>query len=587
MSLQLGLDPHEERHDRHGGMALLAAILSIATHLVLMVVVADWRLDRASLPERRDARDPARPPTHIERVTRDPARASDRLSAGDASAGAGAGAGTSGDRLRELSRFPDPALLTPPALTRDALAGTLVNLQAPTRHPTAFAWQPRQQILAVLDRQVPDDVALLPRREIAAIERVPRAPDYVPPVDVTRDRFGSAQALLPPTTEGAADRDAAAPAEPETPPEMTLPEEASSVATGHRFGDRDLEGAGSENLDNRLVARMTCFREPGTPGRVFFRVTLSRRDEAVLPVAPKDFLFVQDSSASLAEERLFFCRQALTASLAALQPEDRFSVVKFSAVPTFCFDGWAAVTPANLQTAETFIASMRAEGETDVFTSMRALRMLPRDSRRPLIAVLITDGRSTTGLTASTRIIGDFTRLNDNGLSVFTLGTHGRANAYLLDLLSYCNGGAATIVTSGRWDIPKAITTLVDGLRRPVLGDVSATVDLASRADLYPRRIGNLYADRPVDFYGSCPGDTTTLLLHVRGRGGEANCDVLFNLVLSDAAVGDDALRTSWARQRMYSLVGAYARRPDELLLAEMYRLSRAYRLPIPYHKEL
>ena len=230
---------------------------------------------------------------------------------------------------------------------------------------------------------------------------------------------------------------------------------------------------------------------------------------------------------------------------------------------------------------------MRAEGATDIFASVRTLQALPRDPARPLIAVVITDGQATTGLTESTKIIGQFSALNDGNCSVFALGTHGRANAYLLDLLSFCNRGSSVIVTTGRWDIPKKIEELVTGISRPVLGNIGVTADWTSKADLQPLPSANLFADRPLEYYGSMPPGVTNLVIQIRGEGGAAKCDVIFQLDLNAAPAGGESLRTGWARRKMHSLIGAYARDPQAEILREMRQLSRQYNLPIPYRSEL
>ena len=69
-------------------------------------------------------------------------------------------------------------------------------------------------------------------------------------------------------------------------------------------------------------------------------------------------------------------------------------------------------------------------------------------------------------------------------------------------------------------------------------------------------------------------------------EGGEARCDVIFRLDLATAPRGDASLRQDWARRKMHSLIGAYARKPDMALLEEMRALSRQYGLPIPYQDE-
>ncbi len=575
-----------ERGNRHMTAAMVACALSIGCHLLFMYWAADWRLDIARVLRPAAETDRDRPPLRVERLDRDPLDAFGRPERGAVEPGADSGAPL--DRVRDLARLPDSALLTPPALTREALAGTLVSLQAPARPPAAITWQPRQQILAVVDRRANDELATLPRREIPAVERVAHAPDYVPAVDVARDRFGSSERLVPSggTSEQAAVAGAAG--RRQLPAAATtLPAEAAPAAAETRFGEDPASVSDRRELDDRLKAAVSVYRPRNEPDRLYFRVSIDRRAAAELPVAPKDLLLVQDCSSSLAEERLRFCRESFTAALGLLGPADRFNVVGFSDRVERLFPDWADVTPANTNAAARFIGAMRASGDTDVFASMRALFELPRDPRRPVIALVVTDGRATVGLTESSRIIGEFSRLNDGQVSIFTLGTHGRANAYLLDMLAYCNRGESTVVTSGRWDIPDAIADMAASVRRPVLADVRFDADRASQSAIYPRLASNLYADRPLELYGRCPAGTETLVLQVRGRAGDADCDVVFQLRLDDAAAGEPALRDQWARQRMYDLVGAYARSPREHLLAEMYRLSREYDLPIPYRRQL
>ena len=166
-----------------------------------------------------------------------------------------------------------------------------------------------------------------------------------------------------------------------------------------------------------------------------------RLDEASaqLPIVGKDIVFVQDASRSLARERLHFCKEGLKEALGTVSAADRFNVVSFRDNATFCFGlDWATPTTENFQHAIAFIDSLDSRGDTDLFRSLKSLTALPRDPARPLIAIVITDGKATTGITASTRIIGEFSKLNDD-MSLYVLGTHAKANAYLLDMLAPMN----------------------------------------------------------------------------------------------------------------------------------------------------
>jgi hypothetical protein len=201
---------------------------------------------------------------------------------------------------------------------------------------------------------------------------------------------------------------------------------------------------------------------------------------------------------------------------------------------------------------------------------------------------MVTDGRPTAGRLASTEIIGAFTKLNDGALSIFGFGTHARANTYLLDMLTYCNRGETRLNRASRWTLQKEITDFVASVRQPVMHDIHFAFDAASGSEVYPKQTTSLYADRPLEIFGSCAGDVRELALHMRGRAGGSDYDAVIQLdVARDAQAGEVELRTRWAWQRMYHVIGLYARDPKPLYRKAMERLNADYGIPIPYGNEM
>lgn len=572
---------YEEEEHHHYGFIVIALVVSLVIHYALIERAKDMRFDVTANLD-KSLRQPPTPPSHVENLREDPLRPVENPFAGDPQAVPALG--INGD-VSLLASQPD-APLSAPRVSAEALeAAKDVPVALPTPSPPTEGWMPRQQIIAVADRIVRDDIATLPRIEIPSVERVTAAPDYVPPVDLLRDIKANApdaprSAPLPDEVPAAAAPDEIASDDPPTPDAQT-PE-----ATLSRFGEKPSDISTFKPVDSRLMAKTTVFRPEGDTGRCYFRLEVAARDPSVMPVVPKDIVFVQDASRSLAEERLHFCRKALEEAVRALPAKDRFNVALFRDNVEFCFPEWASPNDANVEQAAEFIRSMKAKGDTDVFRSLQTLLSLPRDSARPLIVILVTDGKATVGLTESSRIIGEFSKLNDN-VSVFAIGTHGRANNYLLDLLAFCNRGSANVVTSGRWDIPKAIAAIVSGSAQPVLGRVGVTTALASHADIYPLPSANLYADRTLEYYGSCPADMTNLVFQVRGEGGKTKCDIIFQMDMGDAAPGGADIRDGWVARRMYALVGQYARDPSPATLEAMRRLSLETGMPIPYRDQI
>jgi len=272
-------------------------------------------------------------------------------------------------------------------------------------------------------------------------------------------------------------------------------------------------------------------------------------------------------------------------ALTRIGPQDRFNIVGFRDTMGSAFPTWARKTPEALEQAETFIRGMRASGDTDFYGSIRYLLKLERDPSRPTIAILVSDGAPTTGLTDSTDIIETFSRANAGNISVFTLGTYAGANAYLLDLLSYRNRGDTVITTTGRWDIPAIVENRAREVRRPVLTGLQFVFAADSGCQAFPALTGNLYLDRPLVLFARIPATTKSLLFQAVGRAGETTCDMIFNVDLSGSHPANKEIPSAWAWQRIYHLIGIYMRSHSPAALDEIQSLARKYRLKVP-HKD-
>ncbi len=487
----------------------------------------------------------------------------------------------------EMQVAPEVGVTDPPAIADTAPGPEPMPVTAPPLAPMDESWQPRQEIMAVETMAVGDVIAGLERRVIPVIERVPDAPDVVLPVGYERAGMTVASplpSLVPAQADALAQRVGVPAVLPPVEREVlaTLP-----PAARERFEETPDDITDVEPVDHVLTAKVETFAGGRDRRYGYFRLTVERDEGQLLPVRPKDVLLVQDASASMSEQRLFFSREAMRRALAQVGPADRFNVVKFAERTTSCFPGWVTKTPDTLTQAEAFINAMTAEGGTDLFASMRELLAVERQPGRPVIAFLITDGLVNTGLTDSTEIIGTFTRQNQGRISVFTIGVLTQSNEYLLDLLSYCNNGAAEIVTTGRWDIPAVAERVMQGLQRPVLSGLAFRFASDADVEVYPQQIGNLYLDRPLVIYGRYRRDMSQLVFQAVGMAGTTRTDMIFNLPLElprdIRAGGEGSIREVFGRQKVYHLIGEYTRTRDRAVLRELRQTGREYGQVIPY----
>ncbi|MBT3193601.1 MAG: VWA domain-containing protein [Verrucomicrobia bacterium] len=581
-------------HDRqftfgtgHIPAASIAAIISVAVHIGLLIFAAQIDLELISgggaKPLERKYE-----PVHLGTVETTP-EIEERVLSALREIGSDVG-GKAAEAVDEMSIAPEEAVTEPPALEDNALMEEMEHVAEPTPPPEQVAWVPRQEILAIENIAVGDSNPGLERRMIPAIERVANAPDIVLPASRDSVAAGGSGRLpvAPPTVSEIVGAVVGGMDDPKPLPEAI--NEAMAPGGAQELFEESVEDVTDvEAIERVLTARVQTYSSSRDFRYSYFRLEVERAGEELLPVRPKDIILVQDCSASMSEQRLYFCREGLRRSLAHIRPSDRFNIARFADHTETCFDGWVTKTPETIAKAMAYIDGMKAQGYTDLFASMQDLLSLECESTRPVIAFVITDGLANKGLTDNSEIIGEFSRRNAGKISVFTMGASQLANRYLIDLLSYCNKGYVNVISKGRWDIPDSAEAVMRGISRPVLGDLRLQFATDSSCEVYPRQVSNLYLDRPLVLYGRCRKGEEKLVFQAMGQAGDVPCDLIFDLPLNtlDSRSSDKTIRQQWAQQKIYHLIGEYARTRDAEVLAELRGMSKSYKEPIPYKRSL
>ncbi len=481
---------------------------------------------------------------------------------------------------------PAESLFEPRILPAEARAGETTAKAAPVQPGPRADMDPHLDILRMSHPSIPDAASALPRTFVADITRTSRAADFVPPADRgsalplppgARDDFarpgspsGTLDAVSAPGPRVGRPGRPPRPADNiERQPPEALRETAESVT-------------GARPLERLLRVDVRTYSTIRDLAHVYVEIGISRESDGI-PAIPKDIVFVQDCSASMTEQRLHFCRDGLARALASVQPGDRFNVLGFRETVEPCFPGWATNSAGAIAAAAQFISGLKSSGNTDIYRSLGELLRMPRTPGRPLIAVVVSDGVPTVGLTSSPRIIGEFSRESDGAISIFTLGTARTANGYLLDLLSRLNRGDSEVITRGRWELPEAIAGRAAEVARPVLTDLRFGFPRSVPCEVYPALPANLYLDRPLVLYGRIPRGQKRLVFHAAGRAGDRAGDMLFDVDLAAAPEAGEDLRERWAWQKVYYLYGQYIRTRDDRIRDELDAVARAFGVHPPY----
>lgn len=569
---------------RHGVAAWCALILSVLLHGFLLYRLPPFLL--GGLMEHPPFPDyPAIALGQVEREPRTKAVPQARFRPENPQEVAEAWGGEGALATMTSAQLPVPEM---PEISTGPVKGEAEALAEPPPVDTiASAWDPRQEILQIERPQLDDRAAALPRRYVATAPRADQVPDVVLPMDQpTAFAQGwsgglpaGIESLSRPTLHSEGDPAGLGTVVPSEPPLLSLLPAELPVLSETVLAEPE---ASTPPVEQYLQLATRVFQPTDEPGFTYFELQISRRTETTLPVLPKDVLLVQDCSESMTPWKLAECKRGLIRWLEQLNPGDRFDVLAFRDTTTRCFGDWQPFDAVHKAQALAFIDSLRAQGNTDVYASLQAALAVASSGERPVIVALITDGRPTTGMTASSSIIEGFTAANQGRLSVFGLGGGARVNRFLLDLLSYRNRGDSLIVEETE-KIPYAMDRWGGETRRPVLSGLSYQFSGVPAEDVYPTTLTHLYLDRPLKLYGRVASAETPAAFQIVGQNGGQTRDMVFPLDLAQASRGEAGIRTQWVWHRIYEWIGAYLRAPSEEQLGAIQDLADRHGLAVPY----
>lgn len=469
------------------------------------------------------------------------------------------------------------------------LAGADQATTSPVLPQFESSWEPRQEILAVQEKLLQDEVAAIPRQYTPDVPRVARAPDVVNPIEVPSG--GDPARLLALSSRPAGESFGLAPTAPSftgprgkggTPPPPPAPPTPAPNEIADILDDTMEDVTQVKAVEDLLGLRTFTFRNPQDPDYLYFRIEVYRKGIEALPVLPKEFIFLLDCSESMTNAKLKQCKEGISRALDLLHPQDVFNIMFFRDQVWMAFEPSAAVSAVMRARARTEMEPVTARGRTDVFASLQKLASMRANPARPVIAVLVTDGRPTEGLIDSSDIIESFTRLNEGKLSVFSVGGGDRANKYLLDLLSYRNRGDSLVVPLNQ-DIPATVLKMSGELANPVLANLTSRFTGLDEADVYPRRLTNLYLDRPLLLYGRTKATTQPVAFQVVGDSVEKRHDLVFTVDFGQTMPGGEEIRREWARHSVYHLIGEFTRTRDPGTLAKIQAICTQYNINVPY----
>ena len=297
-------------------------------------------------------------------------------------------------------------------------------------------------------------------------------------------------------------------------------------------------------------------------------------------IAPKELVFVLDTSGSMMGFPIEKAKEAMSLALDGLHPRDTFNLITFSGDTHILFPNPVPATPENRRQAREFLNSRLGSGGTEMMKAIRAA-LAPSDAPgRTRVVCFMTDGEVGNDLD----ILAEVQR--HPNARVFAFGIGSSVNHFLLDGMARYGRGEVEYVGL-QDDGSAAARRFHERVRSPLLTDIAIDWSGLAVTGVYPARIPDLFAAKPLVVCGryTSPG-AGVIRLKGKMAGRDFTREIRVNLPASQPE--NAQLATLWARRRVEDLMSQDfaglqrgAMRDD--LKQQITQLGIDYRLMTPF----
>jgi Ca-activated chloride channel family protein len=285
----------------------------------------------------------------------------------------------------------------------------------------------------------------------------------------------------------------------------------------------------------------------GAKGGYFTLILQPPGEVRTQDVTPKEIVFVLDTSGSMSGFPIEKAKEAMKLALDGLNPQDTFNLITFAGDTHVLFEKPVAATAENLAKAQAFLGSRQGGGGTEMMKAIKAA-LDPTDSQQHIrVVCFMTDGYIGNDM----QIVGEIQK--HPNARVFSFGIGQSVNRFLLDKMAEEGRGEVEYVALND-DGSAAAKRFHERVRSPLLTDISLDFGNMQVADVYPKRINDLFSAKPVVVHGRyTKGGSGVIKLKGKSFGRETVREIAVNFPENEP--NHDVLATLWARTRIDDLM--------------------------------
>ncbi len=296
---------------------------------------------------------------------------------------------------------------------------------------------------------------------------------------------------------------------------------------------------------NQITSGLLLFQGEGENFFLYMAQPPQRVESDDIPA--REYIFVVDVSGSMEGFPLNTSKQLLKDLIGQLKPTDLFNVVLFAGDSSILSEKSLEANQQNIARAIRLLEEQRGSGGTELLPAIKQAMSVPRAANISRSIVLVTDG-----YISGEQGVFDYIRDNLNECNVFSFGIGTSVNRYLVEGVARAGMGEPFIVTQES-EAAAIAAKFREYIQSPLLTDIEVRSNGFDTYDVYPGRLPDLLAQRPVILFGKWRGPVGGTF-ELRGRTGRGEYFTSFDVAGAQPDEGNRALRYLWARSRISEL---------------------------------
>jgi Ca-activated chloride channel family protein len=209
-------------------------------------------------------------------------------------------------------------------------------------------------------------------------------------------------------------------------------------------------------------------------------------------VVPRELVFVLDTSGSMSGFPIETSKAMMRQAIENLRPADRFNLITFAGSTAVLFPKPVDNTEENRHKALKFIDTLKGAGGTEMMKAINTALGSDHDPKKVRIVCFLTDGYVGNDMA----IVGAV-REHARTTRVFSFGIGNSVNRFLMDAMAQAGRGEAHYVLNHA-EAKKSADKFYQRIDAPVLTDIALDFGGLEVEEVYPERIEDLFAAKPV-----------------------------------------------------------------------------------------